>query len=133
LQSEYFIPHRHAVEAILAISRLGKQLGPQLMISEIRTIAADNLWMSPCFQQSCTTIHFTWKQNWPEVSKLLALVEKELEPFNPRPHWGKLFAMSPSKLQSRYVRLAGFKELIRQYDPKGKFRNGFLEKYLFQA
>src|SRR5260221_5808406 len=89
LQAEYFVPYRHGMEAILAVSRLAKQVGPQLMITEIRTIAADDLWMSPCYHEPCMTIHFTLKQNWNEVSKLLPLIEKELEPFNPKPHCGK--------------------------------------------
>jgi alditol oxidase len=133
LQSEYFIPRGHAVEAILAISRLGKQIGPQLMITEIRTIAADSLWMSPCYEQASATIHFTWKQNWPEVSRLLPQIEKELEPFHPCPHWGKLFTLSPAKLRSRYPNWDLFLGLVRQYDPKAKFRNGFLSRYLFGA
>ena len=131
LQAEYFVPYRHGMEAILAIGRLAKQVGPQLFISEIRTIAADNLWMSPCYKEPCMTIHFTWKQNWPEVSKLLVIVEKELEPFNPKPHWGKLFMMSPKKLQSRYEKLAAFKQMINHYDPNGKFRNKFLDTNIY--
>jgi xylitol oxidase len=91
LQSEYFVPRRHAVEAILAVERLHDQLSPSLLITEIRTIAADHLWMSPCYDQDCVTIHFTWKPDWPAVSKLLPVIEKELVPFNARPHWGKLF------------------------------------------
>lgn len=131
LQAEYFIPHRHAMEAIEAIGRLSKQVGPQLFISEIRTIDADDLWMSPCYKEPCVTIHFTWKQNWTEVSKLLVIVEKELEPFNPKPHWGKLFLMSPKKLQARYEKMDDFKKIIQQYDPKGKFRNKFLDTNIF--
>jgi xylitol oxidase len=65
LQSEYFVPRQHAVEAILAIERLRDQISPHLLISEIRTIAADNLWISPCYEQPSVTIHFTWKQDWP--------------------------------------------------------------------
>jgi xylitol oxidase len=65
------------------------------------------------------------------VSKLLVIIEKELEPFNPKPHWGKLFMMSPKKLQSRYEKLAGFKELISRYDPHGKFRNKFLDTNIY--
>jgi len=133
LQAEYFIPYRHGMEAMLAIGRLAKQVGPQLFISEIRTIAADNFWMSPCYKEPCMTIHFTWKQNWIEVSKLLAVVEKELEPFNPKPHWGKLFLMSQKKLQSRYEKLAAFQQVAKQYDPKGKFRNKFLDTNIFGA
>jgi xylitol oxidase len=80
LQSEYFVPRQHAVEAILAVERLHDQVGPHLMITEIRAIAADELWMSPCYKQPCVTIHFTWKQDWPAVSKLLPVIEKELAP-----------------------------------------------------
>jgi xylitol oxidase len=130
LQSEYFIPHHNAMDAILAVSRLSKDIGPHLFISEIRTINADDLWMSPCYKQSCVTIHFTWKQDWPAVSKLLPRIEKELAPFNARPHWGKLFTMSPEVLHKHYQKLPEFKKMIAQYDPRGKFRNEFLNAYL---
>src|SRR6266487_5907617 len=98
LQSEYFVPRQHAVEAILAVERLHDQVSPHLMISEIRAIAADDLWMSPCYKQACITLHFTWKQDWPAVSKLLPVIENELAPFHARPHWGKLFTTSPAEL-----------------------------------
>jgi len=91
LQTEYFVPRQHAVEAILAVERLRDQISPHLMISEIRAIAADNLWLSPCHKQPCVTIHFTWKQDWPAVKMLMPIIEKELAPFRARPHWGKLF------------------------------------------
>jgi xylitol oxidase len=131
LQSEYFVPRRHAVEAILAIERLRDQISPHLLISEIRVIAADDLWMSPCYQQPCATIHFTWKQDWPAVSKLLPVIEKELRPFNARPHWGKLFSIPPGELKSIYQKLPEFIELCRTYDPQGKFRNDFLNTNIF--
>jgi len=131
LQSEYFVPRRNAIEAILAVERLHGEVGPSLMISEIRTIAADNLWMSPCYKQSCATLHFTWKPDWPRVSKLLPVIEKELAPFEARPHWGKLFTTSPTRLHSLYERLPEFVELSRKYDPKGKFRNEFLNRNIF--
>ena len=133
LQAEYFVPRQHAVDAIMAIARLSDQVGPYLLTSEIRTIAADNLWMSPCYQQDCITIHFTWKPDWPGVSKLLPIVERELAPYNARPHWGKLFAMAPAEVQKHYPRLPEFREVAKQYDTKGKFRNAFLEKNIFGA
>ncbi|MFB9844864.1 FAD-binding protein [Mucilaginibacter ginsenosidivorans] len=131
LQSEYFVPIQHAVEAIEAVSRLGKQIGPHLFITEIRTIAADGLWMSPCHNQTSVTIHFTWKQETEAVMKLLPLIEKELAPFTPRPHWGKIFTIAPKVLQSRYEKLDDFKKLVEEYDPHGKFRNAFLEHNLY--
>lgn len=131
LQSEFFIPQHNAIEAIQAIQKLGKQIGPHLFISEIRTIAADNLWMSPCRNQASVALHFTWKQEWDAVQKLLPLIEQELEPFKARPHWGKLFTMSPKVLSSRYEKLDDFKKMVRTYDPKGKMQNEFLQTNLF--
>jgi len=133
LQSEYFVPRPHALEAILAVERLRDQVTPHLMISEIRTIAADRLWMSPCYRQPCVAIHFTWKQDWPAVSALLPVIERELAPFNARPHWGKLFTMSPSRLRSLYERLPDFTRLSGTYDPQGKFRNAFLSRNIFDG
>ncbi len=131
LQSEYFVPRRHAVEAILAVERLRDQVGPSLLITEIRTIAADNLWMSPCYEQDSVTIHFTWKPDWPAVSNLLPVIEKELAPFNACPHWGKLFTTSPADLRRLHKRMPDFIDLARKFDPQGKFRNQFLNQNIF--
>jgi len=133
LQAEYFVPKKNAVEAMSAIQRMGKQIGPHLFISEIRTIDADNFWMSPCNQQASVAIHFTWKQEWEPVMKLLPVIEKELAPFNVKPHWGKLFTIPHSKLNSLYPQMSEFKNFVAGYDPKGKFRNAFLEKNLYGA
>jgi alditol oxidase len=130
LQAEYFVPRRHAVEAMLAIQRMGARIGPHLLISEIRTIDADSLWMSPCYKQPSVALHFTWKQDWPAVSQLLPAIERELAPFNVRPHWGKLFTLSPALLRSRYEKLDAFRKLAVQYDPRGKFQNAFLKQHV---
>ena len=131
LQSEYFVPHHNAIEAIAAVAHLKTEIGPHLFITEIRTIDADELWMSPCYKQACVTIHFTWKQEWDAVSKLLPKIEAALAPYNARPHWGKLFTMAPAELHKHYKKLPDFKKLIAQYDPKGKFKNDFLERNVY--
>ena len=131
LQAEYFVPRGNAVDAILAIERLRDRITPHLFISEIRTIDADELWLSPCFKRPSVAIHFTWKPDWDSVRDLLPVIEKELSPYNVRPHWGKLFAIEPATLQSRYERMGDFKDLVRKYDPRGKFRNPFLAKNLY--
>jgi len=131
LQSEYFVPRQHAVEAILAVERLRDQVSPSLLITEIRTIAGDHLWLSPCYEQDCVTIHFTWKPDWPAVSKLLPVIEKELAPFKARPHLRKLFTTSATELKSIYKKMPEFVELSRRYDPQGKFRNEYLNRNIF--
>ncbi|MCS6846776.1 MAG: FAD-binding protein [Anaerolineae bacterium] len=131
LQSEYFVPRRFAVEAMRAVAELRAHIAPVLLISEVRTIAADRLWLSPCYDCACVGLHFTWKKDWPAVQRALPLVEAALAPFEPRPHWGKLFTLPPAQLQARYPRLAGFRALAHALDPQGKFRNAFVARYLF--
>ena len=131
LQAEYFVPARNAVDAIMAIQRMGKEISPHLFISEIRTIAADNLWLSPAHGQDMVAIHFTWKQEWSAVSKLLPKIEQELAPYNVKPHWGKLFSVPKSVLAARYARMNDFKALAQEYDPKGKFVNDYLSSNIF--
>jgi xylitol oxidase len=127
LQSEYFLPVEHAYGAMMALEQLQSEITPHLFISEIRTIQADELWLSPCYKQTCVAFHFTWKPDVQAVMALLPLIEEQLAPFNARPHWGKLFTMKPEVLQERYPKLKEFKELIRRHDPHGKFRNQYLK------
>ncbi|HET9909948.1 MAG TPA: FAD-binding protein [Anaerolineales bacterium] len=130
LQSEYLIPRQYAFDVYKAIDGLRQHIVPLLQISEVRTIAADSLWMSPCYHQDSVAIHFTWKKDWAGVSQILPILEDALAPFHARPHWGKLFTMHPSQLQSLYEKLPQFQELLRLYDPEGKFRNPYLDKYI---
>ncbi len=131
LQAEYFVPIENGYAAMMALEKLHEQMTPHLFISEIRSIQADNLWMSPCYKKDCITLHTTFKQETETVMQLLPQIEEQLAPFNARPHWAKLFTMAPSVLQSRTEKLKDFKDLVNQYDPNGKFRNAFLEKNLY--
>jgi xylitol oxidase len=133
LQTEYLVPRQHAGAAFRLLDGLREHVASLLQISEVRTIAADNLWMSPCYQQACVSIHFTWKKNWPAVRQLLPMIEEQLAPLNARPHWGKLFTLPPARLPSLYEKLPDFRQLLRDYDPPGKFRNAFLDTYIFGA
>jgi alditol oxidase len=131
LQAEYFVPLENAYEAIQTMFRMSDQISPHLLISEIRTIAADDLWMSTAYQEPMVAIHFTWKPDWESVRNILPVIEEQLAPYNVRPHWGKLFTLSPQTLQARYDRFRDFQQLLKEYDPEGKFRNNFLETYIF--
>lgn len=133
LQSEYLIPRQHTWKALGIIQELHPYIVPLLQISEVRSIAADDLWMSPCYQQACIAIHFTWKKDWEGVKKVLPMIEDGLAPFHARPHWAKLFMMSPERLEFLYEKTPDFRTLLQQYDPDGKFRNGFLDKYIFRT
>ena len=101
-----------------------------LHISELRTVAADDLWLSPSYRRDSVAIHFTWIKDAAAVAPVMAAVEERLAPFAPRPHWGKLFTTDAADLRGRYDRLDDFAALARRYDPAGKFRNRWLDALL---
>jgi xylitol oxidase len=130
LQSEYFVARADGVEALGAIQRIRDRVSPVLQISEVRTIAADDLWLSPAYGRDSLAIHFTWIADTPRVLAVLPVVEEALAPLGARPHWGKLFTMEPSTVAGQYERLPEFAALRRGYDPDGKFSNEMLDRYL---
>ncbi|MGN6169766.1 MAG: D-arabinono-1,4-lactone oxidase [Solirubrobacteraceae bacterium] len=130
LQSEYLVPRHHAVNAIDAVLRLGPTLGPLTQVSEIRTVAADGLWMSPEYARDAVGIHFTWKPRQKEVERALVDVERALVPFEARPHWGKLFLMGADSIRRLYERLDDFAALLERVDARGAFRNRWLERHV---
>jgi xylitol oxidase len=130
IQSEYLVPRRHAIGAIEAVRALAGTIRPLLQVSEIRTIAADELWLSPQYRRDTVGIHFTWVRDQEAVERALVGIEAALAPFDARPHWGKLFLADENALAASYERLPDFIDLMRRTDPRGAFRNEWLEARL---
>jgi xylitol oxidase len=130
LQSEFLLPAGHAVPALHALSRISQAVAPVLQICEIRAIAADELWLSPCYRRDTVAFHFTWTADAARVLPVVRLAEEHLAPFDPRPHWGKVFTAPPEALRAAYERLPDFLALMRRYDPAAKFSNDYTARYL---
>ncbi|HEY1720080.1 MAG TPA: FAD-binding protein [Magnetospirillaceae bacterium] len=130
LQVEYFVPRDHAVAAIRALRQFGPRMKNELLVGEIRTVAADDLWMSPCYQVPCVVFHFSFKQDWPALKVVLPRLEAALAPYHPRPHWGKMFTMPPATIRRLFPRLTDFRALMDAHDPAGKFRNAYMTRTL---
>ncbi len=133
LQTEYLVGRQHAVAAIEAVRALAPRITPLLQVSEIRSMAADGLWLSNNYQRAGIGLHFTWKPAQPEVEALLPEIEAALAPFAMRPHWGKLFTADAARLAPLYPRFDDFRALAARMDPEGKFRNAFLDRTVFGA
>lgn len=127
IQSEFLMHPRHAPAALQALRGLGHRIAPLVFSAEIRTVAADDLWLSPAHRQECFGVHFTWRPDEAAVRSVLAEIEAALAPFAPRPHWGKVFTGSYD-WDALYPRLADFRRLVAEHDPRGVFRNAFLER-----
>jgi xylitol oxidase len=130
LQSEYLVPRGCAAAAIDAVRALAPLVQPVLQVSEIRSVAADELWLSPAQGRDSVAIHFTWVKDPGAVAPVVLAVERALGPYDPRPHWGKVFVTDPAELASRYERLEAMRDLVATADPEGVFRNDFLDRYL---
>ena len=133
MQSEFFVARPQAVDAIRAVLAVGDVLGPALFVAEIRTVEADGLWMSPQFGQDTVGLHFTWRRDAAAIRRALEALEPALEPFAPRPHWAKVFLAGAAAIAPRYPRHADFAELVARTDPRGAFRNAWLERVLLPA
>jgi xylitol oxidase len=130
-QSELFVARKDAPAAMRAIKAIETKLHPALVVSEIRTIAADQLWLSMNYGEDSVGFHFSWERDWTAVREALVVLEGALAPFRPRPHWGKLFVIEAADVRARYPRLDDFRALADRYDPDGKFRNAFIDDYVF--
>ena len=133
LQAELFVDRRHAADAFLALDRMRNDLAPLVQVSEIRTIAADGLWLSPAYKRDSVAFHFTWTADADAVAPMLRRVEAALDPFEPRPHWGKLSSIPAEVVRGRYERSADFASLTERLDPAGVFRNEFVARVIYGA
>ncbi|GAA4920241.1 FAD-binding protein [Streptomonospora salina] len=130
LQAEYLLPRHAAVAALRALEPLRERIARVVQINEIRTVAADEQWLSPSYRQDTAAFHFTLVPDTAAVLPVLELIEERLAPFGAVPHWGKLFTVPPAALRERYSRLPDFAALARRFDPAGKFANAFLREHV---
>jgi xylitol oxidase len=129
LQSEYVVAREHGADAFRELRRLADIVSPLLLISEIRTVAADTLWLSPFYERESIAFHFTWKPLGAALLAVLPRIEAALAPFHARSHWGKVFVSSPAEIEVLYPKLPAFRQLRERLDPAGTFGNEFVAHY----
>ena len=130
LQTEYFVDRRTAPDALAAVRALGDSIAPHLLITELRTAAADDLWLSPATGRQSLAIHFTWKNEPDAVARLAPQIQAALAPFDARPHWGKWNTMTATDIEPLYPKLPEFVALAERMDPQHRFRNAYLARVL---
>jgi xylitol oxidase len=130
IQSEYYVAIEDLAAALAALQEIAGLIRRVLMVSEVRTVAADDLWLSAAHHRPSACLHFTWKREPEAVHAVLPEVEAALAPFSPRPHWGKVFTLAPDVVRSHYPRLADFRALRARMDPKGKFANEYVDSMI---
>ncbi|MET9502645.1 FAD-binding protein [Streptomyces sp. NPDC006622] len=130
LQSEYLLPREHAADILYAIDGIRDTVASVLQICEVRTIAADEQWLSPAHGRDSVAVHFTWVDDTAAVLPVVRALEAALRPFGPRPHWGKVYEIPADVVRGRYPRIDDFRALVRELDPAGTFTNAFVRDVL---
>lgn len=131
IQAEYMIDRQHALDVFRVLRELHDTIRPHLLVSEFRTVRADDLWLSSAYGVETVCFHFSLHADQAAVNALLPVIEAALEPFRPRPHWGKYFFTGAAGLASRYPKMDDFRALAARLDPRGAFRNDFLDRHVF--
>ena len=131
IQSEYMLPRRMATRALAELRAIAQEIDRYLIVTEIRTVRRDDLWLSPCYGDDSVAIHFTWRSEPGPVHAITSKIEEMLLPLGARPHWGKVIHARADRIARLYPRLSDFRDLARTYDPNGTFRNEFLETHVF--
>ncbi|WP_150308543.1 D-arabinono-1,4-lactone oxidase [Planctomonas psychrotolerans] len=133
IQSEFIVPKEHAAAALSAVRGLADEVVPLLQVCEVRTMAGDDLWMSPQYGRESVGLHFTWVKDQAAVERVAASIEEALRPFDARPHWGKVFTAGAADIAPLYPRLTEFTGLVQKLDARGAFRNEWLERHVLGA
>lgn len=132
MQAEYMVDRKDAPAGFRALKEISDVSRPYILAAEVRSVAADDLWLSTAYQRETICLHYACIADQGVPNEMLPVVEKALEPYAPRPHWGKLFVAPAAELAPRYPRMADFRALANRLDPEGKFRNAFLEAHVFE-
>ncbi|MGW3115470.1 FAD-binding protein [Streptomyces sp. NPDC001091] len=130
LQSEYLLPRSDATAALHALDAIRATLAGVVLTCEVRTVAADDQWLSPAHGRDSVALHFTWIEDAAAVLPAVRAVEAALGALDARPHWGKVFEMPSAVVRERFPRLADFRALAVELDPAGKFANEFVREIL---
>lgn len=130
LQSEYLLPREHAADILYAVDGIRGTVASVLQTCEVRTVAADEQWLSPAHGRDSVAVHFTWVDDTAAVLPVVRELEAVLEPFEPRPHWGKVYELPAAAVRGRYPRIDDFRALVRELDPAGTFTNAFVRDVL---
>lgn len=128
IQSEYFVARADAAGALSAVRELGAEIAPHLLVTELRTAAPDDLWLSGAYERDTLAIHFTWRNEPAAVHALLPRIEAALAPFAPRPHWGKVHTLDAAAIRRTVPRLDDARRVFERLDPEGRFANDHLRR-----
>lgn len=137
LQIAHFVPFRDVERALHATRKVVSTWGDEVLYCELRAVRGDEHLLSPYSADAPKPDSFSISHSLDarlgveKVRQRASELESVLRPYQVRPHWGKLTAMTASDLKEAYgLKLKRFQEVQQQVDPNRKFTNDYLEHLL---
>jgi len=132
---ELFVPLEHCMDAVRTIVEAMNttEVGLRHFLM-VRPVKASQAWMSPMYGQDVCGIDLPLSLHWVRYADRAAVmafnmqVVRLLEPYGPRPHWGKGIPrtfFTDERFRELYPRFDEFKALRLALDPTGTFRYGW--------
>ena len=125
-EMEYAVPFERAKDCLreLVETIRKKRINTGFPI-EFRTVAADDVWLSPFYRRASATIA-VHQYHRVDTTELFTVCEAIFRKYEGRPHWGKRHTRTAEELESLYPKFADFLALRRKVDPGNKFLNAYL-------
>lgn len=118
---EYMVPFEKGRDAFLALRTLIREDHPHNRFPiEVRSIAADDAWLSGFYGRTSISISICGHEGL-DYRNFLADVARVLDPFDGRPHWGKIFYQDRERMRALFPRFDDFVDLRRELDPQNRF------------
>jgi L-gulono-1,4-lactone dehydrogenase len=130
VEMEYAIPRANARDAILEVRDLVER--EDLRVSfpvEVRFTAPDDIPLSTAYGRDTCYIAVHMARGMP-FERYFEGVEKIMDSFDGRPHWGKMHWQRAETLAPRYPEWDEFARVRARLDPDGRFRNAYLDRVL---
>jgi L-gulonolactone oxidase len=129
-EMEYAVPRDAVPEALNRVRRLVDELGIQLSFPvEVRVVAPDDIPLSTAQGRATGYIAVHVYRGTPYDAYFQG-VERIMDSYDGRPHWGKMHFQRAETLAPRYPGWDSFQAVRRQVDPEGRFANPYLDRVL---
>jgi FAD-linked oxidoreductase len=129
-EMEYAVPREALPEALNRVRRLVDELGTPLSFPvEVRVVAGDDIPLSTAYGRETGYIAVHVYQGT-AYDAYFSGVERIMDSYGGRPHWGKLHYQRSETLAPRYPRWDEFQAVRARLDPEGRFANPYLDRVL---
>jgi FAD/FMN-containing dehydrogenase len=126
-EMEYAVPFAQGADCVREIVEIirKKRINTGFPL-EFRSVAADDVWLSPFHARESATIA-VHQYRRVDTNRLFNACETIFRLYDGRPHWGKRHTRSKTELLNLYPKFADFLRLRGKLDASGKFLNPHLK------